>query len=82
MGGAQNHANKITPAFFLDPPVVELNLGHSVDIDNIREGDDIVFDCDVEANPHPINIYWVFKVNKTILIYMYINIYVLREHLL
>ncbi|XP_043202169.1 hemicentin-2-like [Amphibalanus amphitrite] len=39
-------------------PVVSLQLGRSLDPNVIKEGNDVYFECDVEANPSPGHISW------------------------
>ncbi|XP_043206205.1 synaptogenesis protein syg-2-like [Amphibalanus amphitrite] len=41
-----------------DAPVVSLQLGRSLDPNVIKEGNDVYFECDVEANPSPGHISW------------------------
>lgn len=48
---------------FLDVPVVIIRLGSSLRADDINEGDDVYFECDVKANPQIYKLSW-FKDRK------------------
>ncbi|XP_042863985.1 nephrin-like [Penaeus japonicus] len=39
-------------------PIVTMSLGRSLDPDNLREENDIFFDCKVDANPDPYKVEW------------------------
>ena len=43
--------NRIINLTFSDPPQVVLRLGSSIDKHNIIEGEDVYFECEIEANP-------------------------------
>ena len=43
---------------FADPPTASLNLGTSLNASNIKEGDDVYFECSVNSNPRPNKIIW------------------------
>lgn len=47
----------------LDAPQAVLNLGSSLNASNIKEGDDVYFECNVRANPKPYKITWKFNVS-------------------
>ena len=49
--------------FLLDIPQSVLNLGSSLNGSNIKEGDDVYFECSVRANPKPYKISWRFNVS-------------------
>ena len=49
--------------FILDAPQAVLNLGSSLNASNIKEGDDVYFECNVRANPKPYKITWKFNVS-------------------
>lgn len=56
--------------FFTDPPIVSLRLGSTLSADDIKEGDDVYFECHVQANPQWRKLYWLHDVNKLfVLIY-------------
>lgn len=46
-----------------DAPVVSIKLGSSLKANDINEGDDVYFECDVEANPKSYKLLW-FKDGK------------------
>ena len=48
---------------FSDPPRMELRLGRSLNASNIKEGDDVYFECLIQANPPPSNIRWTRNVS-------------------
>ncbi|CAO1368871.1 unnamed protein product [Diamesa hyperborea] len=59
---------KITPAKFMEttwkldvvyPPLVNLRLGSTLSADDIKEGDDVYFECQVQANPQWRKLYWL-----------------------
>ena len=47
-----------------DPPQVGLQLGRTLDPGKIEQGDDVYFDCKVDANPKPYKISWYRNVSK------------------
>ncbi|KAG0712927.1 Palladin [Chionoecetes opilio] len=44
-----------------DPPEVKVAAGPSLDLNHIKEGDDVYFDCHVKARPDPSKITWLFN---------------------
>ncbi len=52
--------------FFPDPPILSLRLGTNLDGSNVREGDDVYFECDVHARPSTDKIKWTLNVRKLI----------------
>lgn len=46
-----------------DAPVVSIKLGSSLKANDINEGDDVYFECDVQANPKSYKLLW-FKDGK------------------
>ena len=46
-----------------DLPRVKLNLGSTLDPDNIKEGDDVYFECSINAKPRVYKIVWKFNVS-------------------
>lgn len=48
---------------FSDPPIVTLRLGSTLS-DNIKEGDDVYFECLAVANPQWRKLYWLHDVSK------------------
>lgn len=49
---------------FSDPPIVSLRLGSTLSADDIKEGDDVYFECHVQANPQWRKLYWLHDVNN------------------
>ena len=49
-----------------DLPRVKLNLGSTLDPDNIKEGDDVYFECSINAKPRVYKIVWKFNVSYNI----------------
>ncbi|XP_063241600.1 hemicentin-2-like [Bacillus rossius redtenbacheri] len=41
------------------PPQVSLQLGNTLNPDEIKEGDDVYFECDIRANPREHKIVWL-----------------------
>jgi len=65
--------NKLMNAFFMmketciiidvrfntvDPPIAQLRLGGYHRLDEIKEGDDVFFDCIIRATPWITNVFW------------------------
>lgn len=48
---------------FSDPPIVVLRLGSTLNADDIKEGDDVYFECHVRANPHWRKLTWLHNVS-------------------
>lgn len=53
----------INPSFS-DPPQVQLKLGTTLNPDDIKEGDDVYFECNIRANPKEHKITWYHDVSK------------------
>lgn len=49
-----------------DPPIVSLRLGSTLNADDIKEGDDVYFECHVRANPHWRRLTWLQDVSDFI----------------
>ena len=49
---------KIEFVTLLDVPQAILSLGFSLNGSNIKEGDDVYFECSVRSNPRPYKISW------------------------
>ena len=58
-------------SFFLDVPQSVLSLGSNLNGSNIKEGDDVYFECSVRANPKPYKISWRFNVSSVMSILDY-----------
>ena len=48
---------------FSDPPSVTLQLGPSLNPDDIEEGDDCYFECIIKANPPTYKVVWRHNVS-------------------
>ncbi|EDS42690.1 conserved hypothetical protein [Culex quinquefasciatus] len=42
-----------------DPPIVSLRLGSTLSADDIKDGDDVYFECHVQANPPWRKLHWL-----------------------
>lgn len=49
--------------FPIDPPQVTLSLGSTLNPDDIKEGDDVYFECHIKANPKEHRITWSHDVS-------------------
>lgn len=47
----------------LDSPIVNLKFGTSLDPSNIAEGNDVYFECEIDANPDVYKIVWLHNVS-------------------
>ena len=52
-----------------DLPLTLLSLGPNFDADKIKEGDDVYFECSIEAKPAIYKTSWWFNVSKMSVIY-------------
>lgn len=57
---------EITSAFILSTvaPRVRLTLGAMLEANNIKEGTDVYFRCDIQSNPPPARISWLHDVSS------------------
>jgi hypothetical protein len=46
------------------PPIVSLMLGSTLNPDDIKEGDDVYFECHVKANPLWRKLSWLHNVSS------------------
>lgn len=46
-----------------DPPLVSLRLGSTLIVDDIKEGDDLYMECQIQANPKFSKMYWMHDVS-------------------
>ena len=56
---------RVCPRFVTDPPVITLSLGSNLDETDIKEGDDVYFECDVTSNPEAYKVTWRRNVRKS-----------------
>lgn len=49
--------------FLTDPPQVVLSLGSTLNPTDIKEGDDVYFECHIKANPKEHRITWSHDVS-------------------
>ena len=47
----------------LDPPVISLQLGSKLHAGDIKEGDDVYFECRIDANPKFRRLTWLHNVS-------------------
>ena len=59
---------------FSDIPSSTLTLGSSLNASNIKEGDDVYFECAVQASPAPYKITWRHNVRSIEIQVDFINI--------
>lgn len=45
-------------------PVVTLKMGSSLNPDDIKEGDDVYFECLIQSNPKPYKMSWYHNVSN------------------
>lgn len=57
------------PTHFPDQPQVTLSLGSTLNPDDIKEGDDVYFECHIKANPKEHRITWSHNVSTYTFIY-------------
>lgn len=50
--------------FVQDPPQVSLHLGSTLNPEDIKEGDDVYFECNIRANPKQHKITWFHDVSE------------------
>lgn len=48
-----------------DVPILNLTLGSNLNPDDIEEGDDVYFECKVDANPGAYKVVWKHNVSFT-----------------
>lgn len=46
-------------------PVVTLKMGSSLNPEDIKEGDDVYFECNIRANPKTHKLAWFHNVSNT-----------------
>ena len=50
-----------------DKPVVVISMGQTLNPDRIKSGDDVYFECSIDAKPRAHKIAWLFNVSFIIL---------------
>lgn len=50
--------------FALDVPVATMQLGAKMNPNDIEEGDDVYFSCEVDANPPAYKVVWEHNVSE------------------
>lgn len=53
---------------FSDVPILHLSLGSNLNPDDIEEGDDVYFECKVNANPWAYKVLWKHNVSRFFII--------------
>lgn len=48
-----------------DQPVVTLKMGPTLNPDDIKEGDDVYFECHIHSNPKPYKMAWYHNVSMS-----------------
>jgi hypothetical protein len=48
-----------------DMPIVTLKMGSSLNPDDIKEGDDVYFECLIQSNPKPYKMSWFHNVSNS-----------------
>lgn len=56
--------NKFLFSIETDPPVISLELGSKLQPGDIKEGDDVYFECKIESNPKFRKLQWLHNVSK------------------
>ena len=54
-------------ALLSDQPLVSIRMGQTLNPDEIKEGDDVYFECDVKANPKVYRLVWYHDVSTAYL---------------
>lgn len=55
--------NSVIFNLFADPPIVTLRLGSTLSAEDIKEGDDVYFECHVSSNPPWRRLLWLYDVS-------------------
>lgn len=65
-------------------PVVTLKMGSSLNPDDIKEADDVYFECHIRSNPKPYKMSWYHNVSfieiKKERIIIKVNLKLFKEH--
>ena len=74
MSTSANAAWRLSVSSFLsDPPVVALKLGSNLDETDIKEGDDVYFECDVTSNPEAYKVTWKRNVRSSLMALLFLT---------
>lgn len=57
-------------------PVATMHLGAKMNPNDIEEGDDVYFECDVDANPPAYKVVWEHNVSITNILYFVLYIHI------
>ena len=71
--------NEPNDVFSSDKPKVSLNLGKSIEMNKIKEGEDIYLECSVDSRPPPYKLFFKHQVNIKIKILFWAESWVLVE---
>ena len=55
----------VSSSHIVDVPRAELRLGPTLDANKIKEGDDVYFECSIDAKPAIYKTSWWFNVSRT-----------------
>ena len=59
----EDHRHDMFACCFADPPQVLLQIGRTLVASDIKEGNDVYFDCQVQANPPITELTWYHEVS-------------------
>ena len=58
-----HYINKdILTKYFSVPPTVGLHIGKALNLNDLEEGDDVYFECSIQANPPAYKVTWLHNV--------------------
>ena len=55
---------------FPDPPIVTLKMGANLNANDLKENDDVYFECHIRANPKYQKITWFHDVRRLALVFI------------
>lgn len=58
-----------------DKPVVAMSLGSTLNPNDIKEGDDVYFECNIRANPKEYRISWYHNVSESKYMFIFFRYY-------
>lgn len=53
------------PSSFVVAPIATLRLGSTLNAESLKEGDDVYFECSIQANPDVTRLVWKHEVRYT-----------------